>query len=161
MSPLVRWSGGRHACREGFGLAAICSTASFEASANVRAAAGRAERRSVGGRCAAISPGRWRQTSGLVRQRDIRMIEEWGQRHREALYLNWYFGADRRTAAENRGLTMQYEITGAIPHRDHTVAIAWPDAVRGDVDFMPFIRRDVLFAALREPWPILTIHFTA
>ena len=46
---------------------------------------------------------------------------------------------------------MLYEITNAEPHPDHTVTITWADGARGTVNFMPFIERGELFAALREP----------
>jgi hypothetical protein len=46
---------------------------------------------------------------------------------------------------------MLYEITHAEPYPDHTVTITWADGVRGTVNFMPFIERGELFAALKEP----------
>ncbi|MSP00295.1 MAG: DUF2442 domain-containing protein [Acetobacteraceae bacterium] len=46
---------------------------------------------------------------------------------------------------------MQYEITNAIAHPDHTVTITWTDGVHGIVDFSPYIPRGALFGALRGP----------
>ena len=46
---------------------------------------------------------------------------------------------------------MPHEIRDAVAHPDHTVIITWTDGARGVVDFMPFIRRGALFAALGEP----------
>jgi hypothetical protein len=46
---------------------------------------------------------------------------------------------------------MLYEITNAEAHPDHTVTITWADGARGVVDFMPFIERGELFAALQGP----------
>ena len=46
---------------------------------------------------------------------------------------------------------MLCEIRDAVAHPDHAVTITWADGARGVVDFMPFIQRRALFAALGEP----------
>jgi hypothetical protein len=43
-----------------------------------------------------------------------------------------------------------YEITEAIAHPDHTVAISWSDGVSGVVDFLPIIDRGGWFTPLRD-----------
>jgi hypothetical protein len=43
-----------------------------------------------------------------------------------------------------------FEITAAVAHADHTVAITWSDGVRGAVDFLPIIDRGGRLTPLRD-----------
>jgi hypothetical protein len=43
-----------------------------------------------------------------------------------------------------------FELTGAVAHSDHTVALTWSDGVSGVVDFLPIIDRGGWFTPLRE-----------
>ena len=42
----------------------------------------------------AIADGVLLSSKGRIRRRDIRDIEDWGQKHRTALYLNWQLARD-------------------------------------------------------------------
>jgi hypothetical protein len=46
---------------------------------------------------------------------------------------------------------MLYEITEAVPHPNHTVTVTWADGARGVVNFVPFIAKGGVFAALKDP----------
>ena len=43
-----------------------------------------------------------------------------------------------------------FELTEAVAHPDHTVALTWSDGVSGVVDFLPIIDRGGWFTPLRE-----------
>ncbi len=43
-----------------------------------------------------------------------------------------------------------FELTGAVAHPDHTVALTWSDGASGVIDFLPIIDRGGWFTPLRE-----------
>ena len=46
---------------------------------------------------------------------------------------------------------MLYEITDAVAHRDHTVAVTWSDGTCVTVGFAPFLGRGGVLTALGDP----------
>ena len=46
---------------------------------------------------------------------------------------------------------MLYEITEAVPHPDHTVAVTWSDGAHARVSFAPFLEKGGVFEPLKDP----------
>jgi Protein of unknown function (DUF2442) len=73
------------------------------------------------------------------------------KKHQNELPLNRQLARAGRPPQKIADWPMQHEIASAMAHPDHTVTIAWSDGALGVVDFMPFIARGQLFAALGAP----------
>ena len=46
---------------------------------------------------------------------------------------------------------MDYEITEAYAHRDHTVTVTWSDGARAEIGFAPYLEKGGVFEALKDP----------